>query len=378
VITIYFCGTGITSEWSEKETAHNWNNTSGFWTPELVSSLYKVQLTDQGYQPGYQHYKHIVNGVGTGVNLPLADVLAQGFSSNPINPRGWAVCLREGKDYLEQVALANDRDIILNVIGHSRGGVLAIWLAHEAQSIARVKAINIIAYDPVPGDKISPSPEIFVLGEKVKNYIGFYAEDERTMLFEPMIPIAETDKTNVWLIRVPGSHETLVGNYQRDGHSTDFHATDWWELTETWLKDELWPASRLTAAVTQELLGSKNWGGVRYSWQYRQGGIDQRQSNLLLWADQMRSAEAQKYYEYMRTVSFLPFVLPWTTITIFDNGKTRILNGFEVGAKAANGPRSATLIQDRNSFIYVGLQNQVPAQTGPEMWAKLVELGVRE
>ena len=117
-----------------------------------------------------------------------------------------------------------DEDIALNLVGFSRGGVACLMMANRVSnptSYSHVKKINILAFDPVPGglDPIGNFGEAFTLSSKVNQYIGIYARDERTYMFEPVIPKVSSSATKVLTVLFPGSHETMVGNLQIDGHS---------------------------------------------------------------------------------------------------------------------------------------------------------------
>ena len=75
-----------------------------------------------------------------------------GLPSDSNKPREWSTCLAEGKSHITEVTDTTEGDVMLNLIGHSRGAVLCMWLVQEAYSIDRVTGINIIAFDPIPGD----------------------------------------------------------------------------------------------------------------------------------------------------------------------------------------------------------------------------------
>ena len=182
------------------------------------------------------------------------------------NPRGWEEVHSRtqsgGAQYywiklLEDLAArenAGEIDpgytIIVNIAGQSRGGMSAIRFAGEISAIDqedpsdsvtfdRIGWINVIATDPVWDENAGPGNDDpcwdlpgnidytryhhYILGEKVKNYIGLYAEDERSTDFWPVVPHLTLDPssvpyTNQALLVVPGSHQNLVGNYQADGH----------------------------------------------------------------------------------------------------------------------------------------------------------------
>jgi hypothetical protein len=77
--------------------------------------------------------------------------------------------------------------------------------------------VNIFAVDPVPGP-LNNQPEQVALGSNVKQYVGFYARDERSKGFSCVIP--KTDpKTKVSIFPMAGRHASLVGNASLTGAS---------------------------------------------------------------------------------------------------------------------------------------------------------------
>jgi hypothetical protein len=77
--------------------------------------------------------------------------------------------------------------------------------------------VSIFAIDPVPG--ISNFQEDRVkLNANVKEYVGFYARDERSKGFSCVIPQTATG-TRTHIYPLPGRHGTLVGNASADGVS---------------------------------------------------------------------------------------------------------------------------------------------------------------
>ena len=158
-----------------------------------------------------------------------------------------------------------DEDIILNLVGFSRGGITAMRFANRVMDqedlSARIEKINILAFDPVAGDT-SLSPSEFVLNDKVSQYVGVYSTDERAAMFSPAIPELESYGTTVWNFRVPGAHETMVGNPETDGHSTNLNLACWFlkECTDS----ELLQVSWVTTFIAEGLLGSSQWGGLAF------------------------------------------------------------------------------------------------------------------
>ena len=107
----------------------------------------------------------------------------------------------------------------VNLVGWSRGGISCHMLANAMFKDAALKNIpvNIFAIDPVPG--IGNFQEHRVkLNSNVKEYIGFYARDERSKGFSCVIPQTATG-TRTHIFPIPGRHATLVGNAAADGNT---------------------------------------------------------------------------------------------------------------------------------------------------------------
>ncbi|CRY53877.1 Uncharacterised protein [Yersinia intermedia] len=105
----------------------------------------------------------------------------------------------------------------VNLVGWSRGGISCHMLANAMLGDPTLKTIpvNIFAVDPVPGP-MNFQREKVTLGHNVKEYVAFYARDERSKGFSCVIP--ETDKsTAVHIYPMSGRHATLVGNASSDG-----------------------------------------------------------------------------------------------------------------------------------------------------------------
>ncbi|RON25686.1 hypothetical protein [Pseudomonas lini] len=105
----------------------------------------------------------------------------------------------------------------VNLVGWSRGGISCHMLANAMFKDSELKDIpvNIFAIDPVPGignfqdDKVK-------LGANVKEYVGFYARDERSKGFSCVIPQTATG-TKTHIYPIPGRHATVAGNASPDG-----------------------------------------------------------------------------------------------------------------------------------------------------------------
>ncbi|MCX5786408.1 MAG: hypothetical protein NTX59_12040 [Elusimicrobia bacterium] len=387
-VTIYFCGTAITKDWWRAEDAHSPDGSSGFWSSELVSTLFHEQDADS--------YKLVVNGIGTDdlpgstaaypVKTSLDEqfdinsldqnskgLYGQYFPSSFLTARDWNKCVDEAVTYINSVLASTTGDITLNLVGHSRGGVLTMLTADKIKNNPRIKTINILALEPVPGDGSVPAVT-YSLNEKIKNYIGLYAEDERTWMFEPVIPAAGPE-TNTWLLRLPGSHEAMAGNTQKDGHSKNYYISRPTGDENKHLP-ELEPVGRLAKIIATELLASRDWGGVRFNRSWRQGTIEGSKKELIKTAVDMRSAEAAKLYRYQRTVSWLPSLIPfYTSLEVFSGGRAQKVSRSEALSGFQNEPRVVYKMEG-GVLRTRALSEAIPARENPrQILNRLIELG---
>ncbi|WP_341960689.1 hypothetical protein [Pseudomonas sp. RC10] len=105
----------------------------------------------------------------------------------------------------------------VNLVGWSRGGISCHMLANAMLADPELKhiAVNIFAIDPVPG-ALNFQAHRVTLGANVKQYIGFYARDERSKGFACVAP-RTAPGTQVHIFPMAGRHATLVGNAADDG-----------------------------------------------------------------------------------------------------------------------------------------------------------------
>ncbi|HEK0786492.1 TPA: hypothetical protein ACXN3T_000059 [Proteus mirabilis] len=262
VLTVYLCGTGSNSFD---------NNNPTFWQGELVSTLAQ---NNQGREFAQWF---IVDGPGSG-NLQEDDLWVESPNYSDIKGSlfgsGWeenvnhALCLMKGNfdwqreklteeqynqlkkagipiedvkvtgsflwrkyDYgdrqvtqqqlQQQIIRIFRKDGIIptqvNLVGWSRGGITCHMLANAMLADSQLKDIpvNIFAIDPVPGP-LNFQPEKVTLGKNVKEYVGFYAKDERSKGFTCVIPTVAAD-TKMHIFPISGRHATLVGNASIDG-----------------------------------------------------------------------------------------------------------------------------------------------------------------
>ncbi|QIF94557.1 hypothetical protein [Proteus vulgaris] len=262
VLTVYLCGTGSNSFD---------NNNPTFWQGELVTTLAQ---NNQGREFAQWF---IVDGPGSG-NLQEDDLWVESPNYSDIKGSlfgsGWeenvnhALCLMKGNfdwqreklteeqynqlkkagipiedvkvtgsflwrkyDYgdrhvtqqqlQQQIIRIFRKDGIIptqvNLVGWSRGGITCHMLANAMLADPQLKDIpvNIFAIDPVPGP-LNFQPEKVTLGKNVKEYVGFYAKDERSKGFTCVIPTV-TSETKMHIFPISGRHATLVGNASIDG-----------------------------------------------------------------------------------------------------------------------------------------------------------------
>ena len=303
VVTMYFCGTTMSGS--------DWNpSICSFRRPETVAYLHKQQMD---HISGYPfQYKTIIDGIGVGGPLDIIWAASPSLDLGVLSGRGWAKVLEEGIDYLDSIVTTTVEPFILNLVGFSRGGVSVMHLAHEVCNNPayeyinnRIKHINMIVFDPVPGDAFL-NARIFNLPGKVNSYIGLYALDERTFLFYPVLPLSMTPLT--FMFSVPGSHETMVGNTQKDGHSGLFDSPhDDFSLGRLpWI----------LKVFATEILGSSDCGHVRFfpalDWYWGETDINALKNKFV---QQLKAAYAfplpANYYWNMRDHTFLPSARSW-------------------------------------------------------------------
>ncbi|MBV4451261.1 MULTISPECIES: hypothetical protein [Pseudomonas] len=107
----------------------------------------------------------------------------------------------------------------VNLIGWSRGGISCTMLANAmfADSQLQHIPVNIFAIDPVPG-LLNQQNNRTVIHDNVKEYVGFYARDERSLGFACVVPGASST-TKMHIYPMAGRHATLVGNAAANGVS---------------------------------------------------------------------------------------------------------------------------------------------------------------
>ncbi|WP_430816766.1 FlgD immunoglobulin-like domain containing protein [Carboxylicivirga sp. RSCT41] len=273
VLTVYFCGTGITHEWVDPDI-------SGFHSAELLSFLYQndlssgMELTIDQLDAAY--YKKIINGIATPALEPPA--LHHNFYDpakwlEGVDNRRWDECLNEATEAIELLLDDQEETLELNLVGHGRGGVLCMLLARhiEDQQMTQITRINILAIDPLAGysdgdpiKQLSDNYGELSLPANVNQYVGLYSQDERSFRYEPLIPaLSAPEQIRTLMVSFPGSHETLVGSKMDNGHSL----VNGQPNASYTIVDELGVVSELTALFAYQLLTSPEWGSVPMSTQ---------------------------------------------------------------------------------------------------------------
>lgn len=302
VVTVYFAGTMMDEgDWYPGNTDFN--------RAETVASLHKYQIT------GLNQHKTFVNG------FTLFD-----GGAGPSTAQ-WDGKWRQAADYIKNEVVAKypnanadkSPDIILNIVGFSRGGVStmmladALWTDLDYEAVNdRIKTTNIIAFDPVPGvldldDRLQQS--LFL--EFVDRFIGFYAHDERSLLFGPVIPFHFGASGTQYNFLVPGSHETMVGSTVTDGH-------------RGLIKDDgrLAHVSWVLKVFAFEMLGASDWGHVRFEeglfsesldWEYADQTLDDLRDYFGKEIEAVYDPGTNWLYEGMRWWSFDLFTESWQT-----------------------------------------------------------------
>nr|WP_321465681.1 hypothetical protein [uncultured Desulfobulbus sp.] len=300
VLSIYFAGTGNTMDGAEIF--------EGFpkYKPELMSALYADDTSSNNLSSAGGKFKYFVDGIGTsGCIASIADPMDT--CPLPLCCRGYNECLEDAIQAFDSVGQSTE--LVLNLIGYSRGGVLPMLMARWLHSNNRVvKKINILTFDPVPG--VTPTLNIYsdpvgafgnklTLPNNVSQFIGIYARDERSLRFEPIIPEYDPTKVKDMLVSIRGSHETLDGNREIDGHAaTLLPVTAWMALTD----DRLSAHYRIARSIAERLMSGSEWGNIEFADSVFIGTPKDDFTNFV---DEMY-AYPEIEYLLMHSVSFLP------------------------------------------------------------------------
>ena len=102
----------------------------------------------------------------------------------------------------------------INCIGWSRGGVTTHMFANACaeEPLLKGKEIRLIAVDPVPGGSEMASHRVAIQNDNVREYVAFFARDERSRCFSPTLPDIKAGGCPLKIYFFPGNHSSLVGN----------------------------------------------------------------------------------------------------------------------------------------------------------------------
>jgi hypothetical protein len=262
-LTVFFCGTGSTKFDNKNSTYWNgelvatlasnhagrefaeWVVIDGPGTSNLQADELFTQSKDyglsgtlfgKGWEENVKHAVNIVIGRSDwqreklteaeynrlkAAGIPIDDVKVEGsWMWRKYNYGDRSVTQQKLQ---EQIIKTFRKDGIIptriNLVGWSRGGISCHMLANALYNDVQLRDIpvNIFAIDPVPGISNFQSEKV-KLEKNVKEYVAFYARDERSKGFSCVIPqTSPLTKTHVY--PMPGRHGTLVGNAAADGVS---------------------------------------------------------------------------------------------------------------------------------------------------------------
>ncbi|WP_158156109.1 hypothetical protein [Pseudomonas sp.] len=259
--TVYFCGTSAThfdshnaNYWNgeliatlasntlDREFAH-WIVVDGPGSGNLQADNLTVESTDhpyagvafgKGWETNVRHALNMIKGqfewqrekltaeryqTLKKAGIPIEDVEIKGsfwsrvydYGDRKVTPQ------QLQQQIVNQFRKGGKIPAKVNIVGWSRGAVSCHMLANAMLADPALKHIpvNIFAVDPVPGP-LNFQPERVTLGPNVREYVGFFARDERSKGFACVVPHTDgSTKTSVFPL--PGRHATLVGNAALDG-----------------------------------------------------------------------------------------------------------------------------------------------------------------
>lgn len=263
VFTVYFCGTSATqfdnnhqNYWNgeliatlaantqDREFAH-WIIVDGPGSGNLQADTLTVESHDhpyagtafgKGWETNVRHALNMIKGqfewqrekltearyqALKAAGIPIRDVTVKGrfwarvydYGDSKVTPQ------QLQQQIVNQFRVGGKIPTQVNLVGWSRGGISCHMLANAMLNDPALKHIpvNIFAVDPVPGP-LNFQPERVQLGANVREYVGFYARDERTKGFASVIP-KTAPQTRIGIYPLPGRHATLVGNASINGDS---------------------------------------------------------------------------------------------------------------------------------------------------------------
>lgn len=221
-VTVFFCGTCSNSD--------DYKNTVRYWDGENVSHTFsitqgkeyidKIIVDGPGSGENDIHKLWVPYNKGSGDPYPAWGGIARGWGISERIDHVLAVLKNEptveianelGKQAHEELKTAKKIRRV-NIVGWSRGGAAAIATAARMYNDPLLKEIevNLILLDPVPGAG-SSCEENRRLTPNVKNCFCFYAMDENSACFSPIIPdVPEGCHYHVTFL--PGGHAHVAGD----------------------------------------------------------------------------------------------------------------------------------------------------------------------
>jgi len=127
----------------------------------------------------------------------------------------------------------------INCIGWSRGGVTTHMFANacDDEPLLKGKELRLIAIDPVPGGSEMSTHRVAIKNPALKEYVAFFARDERTRSFSPTLPQISVGTCPLKIYFFPGNHSSLVGYSDGDSilydssvlvrHIAETHLIQW-------------------------------------------------------------------------------------------------------------------------------------------------------
>ncbi len=261
IFTVYFCGTGST-QYDDQNTNYwngelvstlarntqdrefaDWIVVDGPGSGNLQSDMLTVESKDhpyagtafgKGWETNVRHAINMIKGqfewqreklseknyaALKKAGIPIDDVTVKGsfwarlydYGDRKVTPQALQ------QQIVNQFRKGGKIPSQVNIVGWSRGAVSCHMLANAMLNDPELKHIpvNIFAVDPVPGP-LNFQPERVKLGSNVREYVGFFARDERSKGFACVIPTTNA-RSKVSIFPLPGRHATLVGNAALDG-----------------------------------------------------------------------------------------------------------------------------------------------------------------
>ena len=189
-----FANSSFLSQWTSPELISLWKNN----IDRIFSILAERSVRDRniGSSPDEETMRHLKSEL----------------------PNDWLIRQFALKEVERNSPLSGDNTYThINLVGWGRGAVSCHMLANLMKGDSEFSnlPVNILAIDPVTGT-VPPEPDQITLGSNVKEYVGFYARDERSASLPCIVPDTASN-TLTHIYPIPGRHTTLIGNQAADG-----------------------------------------------------------------------------------------------------------------------------------------------------------------